>query len=205
MKQLRPYAFRVDEGDVLARTLLEARAGQVPFIHGYTVDMSFVTLGGYFDNQDELSGAVMLQANPQSPTTPFNMNTDPWLALVNHQGNIGGIAKQVSILRNSGGGEAFITAHNYNWSTGYMPCGFEVPGLWVVGQHSAIGSPDTRLVATVTLHFDWVNRTSIEIAALYTTYGIDSVDATEREATSAGEIRFGQTVAGEHDLPTLIS
>lgn len=206
MKQLRTYAFRVDDADVLGRSVLEARAGEVPFIHGYTIDMSFVTLSLFGENGDQMSGTVMLQANPQAPTTPFNMNTDPWLALANYRGNIGVLSKFVEIEKiGVPTSEAILQDHNYNWTTGYMPCDFEVPGLWVTGQHSTVGSVASRMVATIHVHFEWVTRTPIQVAALYTTYGIDPQDATEREATAAGEIRFGQTLAGEHDKPAIIS
>lgn len=205
MKQLKAYAFRVDDADVLGRVLLEARAGQVPFLSGYVIDLSFVTLDGFTGDNDSMSGTVMLQANPQAPTTPFNMNTDPWLALATYSGNIGVLSKYVELKRFAGGGEQDHESRNFNWSTGYIPCDFEVPGLWVTGQHSTVGAVGSRMVATIHLHFDWVNRTPIQIAALYTTYGIDPQDATEREATAAGEIRFGQTVTGEHDKPFLIS
>lgn len=202
MRQRRTYAYRVDEGDVMARSLLEARAFQVPFIHGYTIDMTFVSAGAFNTNGDQMSGTIEIQANPQSPTTAFNMNTDPWLALANFRGNIGLLSRYVEL---EGGTTQEALHMNFNWSTGYIPCGFEVPGLWTVGQHSTVGSLGSRMVAVIGLDFDWLTRSSLEIAALYTTYGIDAVDAQEREATAAGEIRFGQTLAGEHDQPDLIS
>lgn len=205
MKQLKVFSFRVDDGDVMGRVLLEARAGQVPFIFGYVMDLSFVTMAAFDTSQDSLSGVVMLQANPQASTTPFNMNTDPHLALANFAGNIGVLAKYVELSKQTGGGEALRNTYAFNFTTGYVPCGFEVPGLWVTGAHNTVGAVASRIVATIHLHFDWLTRTSQQIAALYTTYGIDSVDAQEREATAAGEIRFGQSLAGEHTRPTLIS
>jgi len=206
MRQVRTYALRVDAQDVKARSLLEARAGQVPFLHGYNIDMSFVTMDGLDTANDIISASVFLQANPQAPTTPFAINTDPWLALVNHQGNIAVMGRQVENLSIiAGGGEAQFKMVDFNFSTGYTPLEFEVPGLWVVAQGGDVGATASRAVITVTLHFDWVNRSAMEVAALYTTYGIDPVDFAEREATAAGQIRFGQTVAGENPKPTLIS
>jgi len=203
MKQRRTFAFRVDDADVLGRTILEARAGQVPFIHGYVIDMSFVTTTAFSTDADSLSGTVMLQGNPQAPTTPFNMNTDPYLALANFQGNIGVLSKYVELIRLPS--STTLLTHDFNYSSGYMPCDFAVPGVWVTGQHSTVGSVASRVVATISLLFDWVDRSPMQVAALYTSWGIDAVDAQEREATAAGEIRFGQSLVGEHSKPTLIS
>lgn len=206
VKQIRTYALRVAAQDVKGRVLLEARAGQVPFIHGYTIDMAITDIAGAGSDDDTFSPSVMLQANPQAPTTPFAINTNPWLALVNHQGNIAAFGKHVEfIVHNVGGSENQRGFIDLSWSTGYVPVDLEVPGLWVVTQLGDVGATGGSLVATITLHFDWVPRSSLQIAALYTTYGIDSVDMEQREATAAGEIRFGQTVAGEQDKPTVIS
>jgi len=193
-KQMRVWAHTTLNGDVAGRVLLEARAGQVPFIYGYKLDVVPVTGTDFASGDDVNEGALYLQGNPKATQTPAIMGGSQFDALVKHRGNLGVLAFR---WRVSG---APVLDLGGSQSSGWMPCEFEVPGLWLVVQNFNVNATPL-LIGMVHVLFDWVNRTSEQIAALYTQWGIDAVDATERQVT--GEIDFART-PGDGDMGAII-
>lgn len=196
MKQLRTWSQRLLNEDVIARVLLEARANQVPHIFGYRIDVALAPSSTWNNGGERLEIVAMLQANPLAPTVPLNMATEAMDAILKHRGNIGVL---LSSWEPAGAADPARFVHG-QLTTGWMPCDFPVPGLWMVG---SVSSFNHNTPATVLYHvlFDWVGMSPLQVAALYTTYGIDAVDATEREVS--GEIDFSKT-PGDGARPGII-
>lgn len=197
MKQLRTWSQRLLNEDVIGRVLLEARANQVPHIFGYRIDVALAPAANWNDTGERMEVVVMLQANPLAPIAPMNMATESMDTLIKHRGNIGVL---LSSWEPRGGTTVADFLVDGQLTTGWMPCDFPVPGLWMVGSTSSFGHTTP---ATVLFHvlFDWVSMSPLQVAALYTTYGIDAVDATEREVS--GEIDFSQQ-PGDGSRPGII-
>lgn len=180
---MRTFSQRTQSGDVSGRNILEARANQVIRLEGYRIDHVLTPPSDYTAGADTMVPISFLQVRPQASLTILSPGTERLDAFAKHPGNVGSLMTSWRIQ----GSTASFTQDKYKDSTGWMPCGFEVVGLWGVtyaGQNAA-----TPVFTTVyTILFDWVSRSPLQVAALYTSYGFDPVDATEREVV--GEIDF---------------
>jgi len=198
MRQTRTFAMPAAEADVTGRVFLEARAGEAPFIHGYKMDMHVLVSATFGADGDAINNLFLLQGAPKAPVVPVIVGDTVFDGMVKHRGNIGALAYVSTILLNTAVGHI---NHEANVSSGWVPCGFEVPGLWGVLM-SGIEVTDTPVTkGIVTVSFEWVSKSAQQMAALYTMWGIDAVDATEREAT--GEIDFSRGV-GDALPPNII-
>lgn len=189
MKQLKVWSQFFFSSDTVGRVLLEARAGQVVHIFGCKLDLHSPDSSDYQDKGDAVQVHSFLQAAPRAPLgsggIAFNTTT------------LDAYMRSRSILAYLGAAEALTGPTNIavvnlkaNYTTGWLPLDFEVPGLWMVG--SQVNTATARAYTGIyTVLFDWVTRSPLQIAALYTSYGIDAVDATEREAT--GNINFNES------------
>lgn len=197
MKQMRVYTQRITATDVVGRVLLESRANQVVQLLGYSMTLNMALGSDFKDDADRTDNEMWLQAAPRAPVAPPNIGTESLDALNKHRGNIGYLSGYFALRGPTNAGVSFIHG---SVATGWIPCDFEVPGLWMVASSSTF---NTSAIGTAVYHllFDWVNRTPLQVAALYTTYGMDAVDATEREIS--GEINFALQ-PGDGAIPPII-
>ncbi len=191
MRQLRTYSQRVVAEDVIGRNILEARASQAIMLHGYKIDLTMVEGTTWTSVGERIELAIFLQANPLAPLSPTNHGTEALDTLVKHRGNIGVHLPRWSLRGEAGAAEATRPFLDCFSTTGWIPCEFLVPGLWMVGSSSAVGNVSAS-TALFHILFDWITMSPMQIAALYTTWGFDPVDATEKEAS--GEIDFSKAV-----------
>lgn len=187
MKQMRVFSQRILSDDVIGRVLLETRANQSIMLHGYRMEL-MTPLGTAFETTgDRIDIAAVLQAAPQAPLAVQSLGTESLDAILKSRGTIGFVNAYYA-ARGFGGSGSFIDPGIK--TTGWTPCDFEVPALFLVGWAGTVGSIVAASTVVVHLLFDWVTHSPLEIAALYTTYGMDAVDATERESSATGEIDF---------------
>lgn len=198
MKQLMVRTQLIPAGETIARYVLEARALQAPHILGYKMDLVARSTAGFNDKGDLLVLTASLLAAPRTTTavpTPGDLLLD---GLNKTRGLIGYLSYAKEIVGPTG---ASVVLDATQESSGWVPCDFMVPGLWIALSNSPVSNSATGMV-TLTLLFDWVSLSAIALAALYTTYGIDSVDAAERQA-GPFEVDFNRAM-GEGALPPLV-
>lgn len=197
MEQTRVWSHRAVTNTVTARVLLEARAGEVPLLKGYKMDL-FVKAGSAFSNFDEdLFTFAVLQANPLAPQVPIDMVDAVLDGFLKHRGTFGFVGLA---LESSGPTNVSSWVMKPQETTGWIPMDEEVPGVWLVMSVISDGATPIPVVA-ITLKFDWVKRSALEVASLYTQFGIDPVDATERSATL--DIDFNRTPGTERPLAVI--
>ena len=192
MRQMKVWSQFLFNSDTVGRVLLEARAGQVPHIYGYRLELHAEDTADYEDSSDAVQVQLWLQAAPRAPLVSGGVafSTTTLDAYMNNRSIIGylGAAQGISGIANASGGHLPAGP-----MTPWMPCDFDVPGLWLVG--SQVNTGNTRVFTSV-IHvlFEWVDRSPTQVAALYTSYGIDAVDSQEKEAV--GNINFNLTTGG---------
>lgn len=197
MRQMLVRTQRIPTGDTLGRYVLEARAQQAIKLLGYRMDLTFKGATDFNDSEDELTLSASLLAAPRG-TTGVPIIGDALLDGLNRtrslQGFLTGTWNMVGIANASGGVvDPMVT-------TGWTPCDFLVPGLWITCSNSPINTTSVGML-TLTILMDWETIGATALAALYTTYGIDSVDSTERQAV--GEVDFNRAI-GEGAIPPII-
>lgn len=197
MIRTRTWSHRAAANTVSARGLLEARASQVVRVLGYKIDIMPIYGAAFSDDADRFAMSALLQAAPMAPTVPPDPNVGEFDTLVRYPGNFGALLVGEEIF---GPTNVSVLLGSANHSSGWIPCDFECPGVWVVMCNVSDGSAPV-MIALFTLAYDWVARSSEQVAALYTTWGIDSVDATERHATL--DINFNQS-PGVLDLGAIV-
>lgn len=179
MKQIRTWSHVCPTDQVTARFILENRAGQVVRLFGYKIDSVFPAAGDFTDKGDQTGGVQFLQCNPLAPAATMPVNSEITTGLVRHKGNVGALYHQRSIEGPTNVSVASILHHH---TSGWVPLGEEgilYPGLWYVASVESVVSSGVG-VGMVTLLFDWVTQTPVQVAALHTMYGIDSVDFADR-------------------------
>lgn len=196
MRQMMVRALLIPTGVVIGRTLLEARAGQVPHVHGYMLDLVIPPFSDFTSAADALETYGLLLAAPRVETAVAGFNDPLFHAVRKSKSTLALIAETYFNVGTTGGTHAFRT------STGWLPAGFDVPGLWVAGGNRPNATTVTSMV-TYHVLFDWVSKSAEQVAALYTSYGIDSVDAEERQATPLQDVNFNRGVS-EGALPPLV-
>ena len=190
MKQLKTWSQFGFRADVVGRVLLEARANQVPFLHGYRLGLANAKDAGFGDPGDNTEGHLFLLGAPRAPLSFTGLGTAGIDSFMNTRGIVGYYRRAMASYGIQANGPTNIPNSGYqDWT----PCGFPVPGLWMVlANEQSVGV--AAMDAVVTVLFDWISSSPLETAALYTSYGIDAVDATEREIS--GEIDFNRAPGG---------
>ena len=197
MRQMMVRTQRINTGDQLGRYVVEARAQQAVRLHGYKMDLIYRTSADYQDQGDDLQLTSSLLAAPRTTNAVPGIGDTTLDALNRTRALVGYLHARWEIGGNGATGQIheapFVT-------TGWMPCDFLVPGLWITCGNIPVAN---TAVGMLTLHIlmDWETVGAISLAALYTTYGIDSVDSTERQAV--GEVDFNRAI-GEGALPPLV-
>lgn len=197
MRQMLVRTQRMPTGDTIGRVVLEARAGQVPHIYGYRMDLVSRTNTGFADGGDQLTLVAALLAVPRWTSAVPIIGDSTLDGLSRMRGLIGLLAARKHLIGVTANGPTF---DDWFVTTGWMPCDFPVPGVWVGLQNSPVDSTPTGMLV-LHLLFDWVNSSPLATAALYTGFGIDAVDAVERQAT--GEVDFNRMIS-EGSLPPLV-
>ena len=199
MRQIRVWTQSPDTtsgSEVMGRVLLEARASQAVMVHGYKLDLLYHPDSAFDDDNDRAGCRVTLQTHPHAPTTPSPIASDASHALAKHQGNIGLVEANFQIL----GGVSTGHTTDMRATSGWIPdIDMLVPGLWMVIEQFLTNTGGS-VVGQLTLLFDWVTQSPIQMAALYTTFGFDT-DRVDREAV--GEIDFSRGL-GDGNLPSIV-
>lgn len=186
MKQIKVWHQIGFTDDVVGRVLLEARAGQVPHIYGYHLAHINIGGSGFRDLGDMMEAHLTLLAAPRAPAVPIGLGTGDLDTYLNTRGVVGYLGTVFELIGPTNVSQSPIKMTDQG---PWVPCDFEVPGLWLAMWDEG-GSGVPPMEATITVLFDWVNRSPLQVAALYTSYGIDAVDATEREVT--GQVDFNR-------------
>lgn len=197
MIKTRPWSHRAAANTVSARGLLEARAGQAVHVKGYNIDTAPNYGAAFSDEADRYSMLALLQGAPMAPEVPPDMDVGEFDSLVRYAGNFGALMTSEEFV---GPSNVALTLGASRFSTGWIPCDFVAPGVWIVMCNISDASAPV-MISLFTLAFDWVSMSPIQMAALYTTWGIDAVDATERHATL--DINFNQS-PGTLDLGAIV-
>ena len=197
MRQMMVRTQRIPTGDMIGRYVVEARAQQAIRLFGYRMDLTTRPSADFDSLDDEVQLSTSLLAAPRG-TSAVPQIGEPTLDAVNRtRALLGYLHGRVAIL---GPTNAGVTTLMPFWTTGWTPCDFLVPGIWITCGNIPVNSTPTGML-TLSLLLDWETVGAIALAALYTTYGIDSVDATERQA--AGEVDFNRAI-GEGALPPIV-
>lgn len=198
MKQIRVFTQRITAGDVIGRSILEARASQVLLLHGFRMELHMPLQSDFASDGDSIDLHALLMAYPRAPLVGQGGDTEALDAFVKRVGTLGWVHQRMAIRAPATEGVIISTGVP---NPGWTPCEFEVPGLWMAGWNLANNNSGIGTVS-ITINFDWVSRTPIQVAALYTTWGFDAVDMTEREDPT-GEIDFTKAV-GDGVLPNSV-
>lgn len=198
MKQLRTWTQRVIANEVTARYILEARASQVILLHGFRITLHQGLQTDFAAAGDAIDLHGLIQARPRALVTEQGADTTALDAFLRDRATLGWVHARTAIRASVTEAVALVAG---NPAPGWTPCDFEVPGLWMVAWSVSINNV-TISTFQVELLFDWVTRTPMQVAALYTSYGFDPVDATEKPAVS-DRIDFTQGM-GTGPLPALI-
>lgn len=184
MKQIKVWTQFGFRQDVVGRVLLEARAGQVIHLFGYRLGLANARDAAFASIGDNSEAQLSLHAAPRAPLNPPGLGTASRDSFYKSRSVLGLYTRAIAVDGASNvGTRTGLNAEEQDWT----PCDFMIPGLWMVLVNNQSINV-TGMDAQVTALFDWVGMSPQGIAALYTSYGIDSVDATEREAV--GNIDF---------------
>jgi len=189
MKQLKTWSQFGFSSDVLGRYLLEVRPAHAILLHGFRIGLANARDANFKDQGDNSEGHAFLMAAPRAPLTPVGLGAVSLDGFVNNRGVIGYYRRAIVVDGPTNASVAFYFSDYQDWT----PCGFLVPGLWLVLSNSQSTSVKAMDV-TIQVLYESVKMTSIQLAALHTTYGMDPQDFDRKEAS--GNIDFSLAPGG---------
>lgn len=190
MKQIKVWTQFGFSQDVVGRVLLEARAGQAIHLFGYRLGLANARDVDFGEPGDNTEGHLSIHAAPRAPLSPLGLGVASRDSFMRSRSVLGYYLRAKAIGGPMAAGvHEQLNAEEQDWT----PCDFLIPGLWMVLWNNQSTSV-TGMDGTVTALFDWVSMSPLQIAALYTTYGMDAVDSTEREVV--GNIDFNRGPGG---------